>query len=177
MGNCIHVLSDESHQKVRVVTLDGKEKQFKASTAIKRITSGRYSGYRLVQQSQPQLLLPHDTHQKVRVVTLDGKEKQFKASTAIKRITSGRYSGYRLVHQSQPQLLLPPDTKLEPGEAYYLVSDPSVFRKTSGQESCKTQRVKIVISRQQLELLLRNSESFRRWEPSLASIPECTTFE
>ncbi|KAK1577143.1 hypothetical protein Q3G72_019303 [Acer saccharum] len=131
MGNCIHVLSDESHQKVRVVTLDGKEKQFKASTPIKGITSGRYSGYKWVHQSQPQLLLPHDT-------------------------------------------------KLEPGEAYYLMPDPSVFRKTSGQKSCKTQRVKIVISRQHLDLLLRNSESFkddfRRWEPSLASIPEVHNF-
>ncbi|KAK2652712.1 hypothetical protein Ddye_012568 [Dipteronia dyeriana] len=81
MGNCIHVVSDESHQKVRVVTLDGKEKEFKASTPIKRITSGRYSGYKLVHQSEAQLLLPHDT-------------------------------------------------KLEPGEAYYLVPDRPVFRKT-----------------------------------------------
>ncbi|KAH7572668.1 hypothetical protein ACOSP7_015885 [Xanthoceras sorbifolium] len=141
MGNCIHVLSDESH------------------------------------------------HQKVRVVTLDGREKQFKASTPIKRITSGRYSGYKLVHQSQPYMPLPLDTKLEPGEAYYLVPNPSVSLKKAGQESCKRQRVKIVITRQQLELLLRNAnkfqsarfsecfkDDFRKWEPSLASIPEVHNF-
>lgn len=133
-------------------------------------------------------VLSNEPHQKVGILTLDGKEEQFKASTPIKRITSGRYSGYKLVHHAKPHFPLPHDTKLVPGEAYYLVPDPSVHGKVLAQESCKRQKVKIVITRQQLELLLRHAHKlqsakaspfsnrckgyFQKWGPSLASIPE-----
>lgn len=101
--------------------------------------------------------------------------------------------GYKLVHQAKPHLPLHPDTKLVPEEAYYLVPDPLVYRKIAGQESCKRQSVKIMITRQQLELLLRNAnkfqsakvstrfsksfkDDFQKWGPSLASIPEVDDF-
>ncbi|KAJ0080783.1 hypothetical protein Patl1_09662 [Pistacia atlantica] len=61
MGNCIRGMSDKCHEKVRVVSLNGAEKEFKASTPIKRIISGRYQGYKLVQHTKPFSPLPQDS--------------------------------------------------------------------------------------------------------------------
>ncbi|KAJ0017372.1 hypothetical protein Pint_09454 [Pistacia integerrima] len=141
-----------------------------------------------------------ECHEKVRVVSLNGAEKEFKASTPIKRIISGRYQGYKLVQHTKPFSPLPQDSKLEPGGIYYLVPDvpkvpckPLISIEKAKQEIRKTGKLKIVITKQQLEFLLRNakkfqsgklavrfSESFeqdyRKWYPSLPPIEEVPDF-
>ncbi|KAF2288831.1 hypothetical protein GH714_016305 [Hevea brasiliensis] len=125
----------------------------------------------------------------------NGEEKEFKASTLVKKITSGRYRGYKIVPHALPFSALPANTKLELGELYYLM--PPLMKKPFSSKDCfklanqttrTKQKAKIVLTRQQLELLLRNVEfmskgiavrfsgSFRegygKWQPSLAAIQE-----
>ncbi|CAK7323310.1 unnamed protein product [Dovyalis caffra] len=143
-------------------------------------------------------VLCYSSAEKSKVLIHNGGEKEFKASTRIRKITSGRYCGHMLVHSALPYAPLPPETRLEPGEVYYLVpplDQPcrlEVSSKLAGQETCTGRKVKIVVTRQQLELLLRSSkqlkskgitvrisESFkegdRKWQPTLVTIPEITT--
>ncbi|KAF9679416.1 hypothetical protein SADUNF_Sadunf06G0012900 [Salix dunnii] len=140
-------------------------------------------------------VMPYSSAERSRVLIHNGGEKEFRSSTPVKKITSGRYGGYILVKRELPYASLPPDTVLEPGEVYYLMpplDQPyrlEVSSKLTGQETCAGRKVKIVVTRQQLELLLRNSkqlklrgiavqfsESFkegkRKWQPSLVTIPE-----
>ncbi|XP_059636732.1 uncharacterized protein LOC132278846 [Cornus florida] len=136
--------------------------------------------------SQPQ--------KKIRVLILGGGEAVFKASTTVKKITSGLYHGYKLVHHAQPYLPLPPDAKLEVGEVYYLVPElrqhfsPPLYQKVVDESSRRRWKVKIVLTRQQLELMLRSGKKFQfkqkiaqsswlkeeceKWRPLLATIPE-----
>nr|CAN63130.1 hypothetical protein VITISV_001457 [Vitis vinifera] len=121
-----------------------------------------------------------------------GGEEEFKASTPVKEIISGIYHGYNLVHYAQPFLPLPPKAKLESGEVYYLVPDmlqPCRPLKMGGNDSCRSRSIKIVVTKQQLEFLLRSRKKFQpkvvrhvgkcwgkdgaqKWQPSLATIPE-----
>ncbi|GFP80501.1 hypothetical protein PHJA_000193500 [Phtheirospermum japonicum] len=39
-------------------------------------------------------------------------------------------------------------------------------------ESCSGHKVKIVVTKKQLQLLMRKAETRRKWRPSLATIPE-----
>ncbi|KAJ6380642.1 hypothetical protein OIU77_029524 [Salix suchowensis] len=143
--------------------------------------------------------MPCSSAERSKVLIHNGGEKEFKSSTPVKKITSGRYGGYILVNRALPYAPLPPDTVLEPGEVYHLMpplDQPcrlEVSSKLTGQEACAGRKVKIVVTRQQLELLLRNSkqlklrgiavqfsESFkegkRKWRPSLVTIPEVQKF-
>lgn len=144
-------------------------------------------------------VLSYSSAERSKVLIHNGGEKEFKSSTRVKKITSGRYGGYMLVHSALPYVPLPPDTRLEPGEVYYLMPSLGqpcrleVSSKLAGQETCASRKVKIVVTRQQLELLLRNSKQFRskgiavrfsesfkegerKWRPSLVTIPEVQKF-
>ncbi|GMN36628.1 hypothetical protein TIFTF001_006171 [Ficus carica] len=144
--------------------------------------------------------------EKVRVVTNNGRVLEFEGLTPVKKITtSGAYKGYNLVHHSQPFSPLSPKYKLEPGEVYYLVPRGLISPKVvldhdhhdDHDDQTKRQKIKIVVTREQLELLLLRScskqlqfkdvcvgvlsESFfgfneeegsSKWRPSLASIEE-----
>lgn len=138
--------------------------------------------------------------EKVRVIVYGGEELEFKSSIKVRTIISGSYQGYSLVHKTLPYAALPPNTKLEPGEVYYLMpplsqsSSPKVSSKLANEETCgKKKKLKIVLTRQQLELLLRNSSQLKskgiairlsdglgngdcKWHPSLAAIPEVQAF-
>ena len=130
---------------------------------------------------------------KIRVLIFDGGEKEFEALTKVEKVISGPYNGYKLVHHAQPYLPIPPDTELKSGEVYYLVPhlgclySPPFSRKMVDDDSCKGRKVKIVVNKEQLELLLRSvesqslkvaiqsflgSEGCQKWQPSLATIPE-----
>lgn len=142
-------------------------------------------------------VLSNPPQEKIKVVVFNRGVKEFKASTSVKKITSGPYIGFNLVHHTQPHAPLAPNSKLEAGEVYHLVphltqpSKPLVSAKRVMHESCKRQKVKIVVTREQLELLLRSAKKFQsrdivlgfpesfgfeqrspRWRPPLATIPE-----
>ncbi|KAF5742845.1 hypothetical protein HS088_TW09G00906 [Tripterygium wilfordii] len=132
--------------------------------------------------------------EKAKVFIFNGGEKEFKASTPLKKITSGAYHGYKLVRHSQSYAPLLPTAKLEPGQVYHLVPMPLVLVHPSrlllsSKLANKRQFVKIILTRQQLELLLRNAmdlkgkrvslgfagssrEGNQKWKPSLAPITE-----
>lgn len=101
-------------------------------------------------------VLSCNSHKKVRVIPLNGREKELQK------------------HRDKAYTPLPQDTKLEAREV-------------------KKEILKIVITRQQLELLLTSANKFqsgkvsvqfsenfmkqcRKWHPSLASIPEVPNF-
>lgn len=102
-----------------------------------------------------------------------------------------------LNHYSLPHPLLPPGTEPGPGVVgclrrqlmqppkHHLIS-LNIVRK----ESCQGRSIKILVSRQQLEFLLRDATMFqsmkrssgtfergnRKWRPSLSAIPEVPDF-
>lgn len=147
-------------------------------------------------------ILSYPPQEKSEVVVFNGGVEKFKASTPVKKITTGPYIGFKLVHHSQPYAPLLPNSKIVPGEVYHLVprlaqpSKPLVRAKRIEHESCKRQKVKIVVTREQLEhLLLRSANKLQsrdiiarlqgsfgfeegslRWRPSLATIPEVQGF-
>ncbi|KAJ4848917.1 hypothetical protein Tsubulata_025483 [Turnera subulata] len=135
----------------------------------------------------------------ISILTPDGEEKEFKASTRVRNVTHGRYRGYTLAHSAFPYSPLPTNTRLEPGEVYCLMPpaakprSPANSAKLSEKGTCAPQKVKIVLTRRQLELLLKNSTQFkskgiaircsrsfndgvRKWKPSLVTIPEVQKF-
>ncbi|XP_024932786.3 uncharacterized protein LOC112492764 [Ziziphus jujuba] len=133
--------------------------------------------------------------EKIKAVVFNGEVEEFKASTSVEKITSGPYIGFKLVHRAQPHSSLPPNSKVEPGHLVPYLTQPSkplVSPKRANKESCKRQKVKIVLTRDQLELLLRGAKKLHPpgdiavqmlksfgfeeaspiWRPSLATIPE-----
>ena len=143
----------------------------------------------------------YESEENAKVVTYNGEVLEFQASTNAKKVTSGPYSGYNLVHRSRPFSPLPNTTKLDPGEVYYLVPDLAkvLSRKVSLEEqSCgRSQKIKIVVTREELELLLGSAnkqfqisqdivglsseslgfeEGSPKWRPSLSSIAEVRDF-
>jgi hypothetical protein len=147
-------------------------------------------------------VLLHPPEEKIRVLIFNGGEKEFIASTLVEKITCGPYNGFKLVHHAQPYSPLAPNTRLEPGEVYYLVPlqpQPhhlSVTSRTANHDTGKRWKVKIVVTKEQLELLLRSTKKFQssviagqilgssqvdvegcqKWQPSLATIPELHSF-
>ncbi|KAF3451872.1 hypothetical protein FNV43_RR07968 [Rhamnella rubrinervis] len=146
-------------------------------------------------------VLSNPPQEKIKVAVFNGGVEEFEASTSVK-ITSGPYIGFGLVHHTQPHAPLPPSRKIEPGEVYHLVpqlrqpSKPLVSAKRVEHESCKRHKVKIVVTREQLEqLLLRSAKKFQsgdivlrfpesfgfeerspKWRLLLATIPEVRGF-
>ena len=146
-------------------------------------------------------VLLYSREKKIKVLIFNGGEKEFNASTPVEMITSGPYNDFKLVHHAQPYSPLPPNTMLEPGEVYYLVPllaqphYPQISSKTADHETCKRRKIKIVVTKKQLDLLLRSTkkfqseyisvqslggfrvgEGYRKWQPSLAIIPEVHSF-
>ena len=120
---------------------------------------------------------------KVRVLVSDGGEENFKASTKVKKMIPQVND---LVHFADPNLQLPPNAKLLPAEVYVLIPRKdqlfSEVRLVSNREP-QPQKVKIVVTRKQLEFLAKNAKDFqisqinpkssrRKWHPSLATILE-----
>ncbi|KAL4585350.1 hypothetical protein LXL04_009969 [Taraxacum kok-saghyz] len=116
------------------------------------------------------------SQKKISVLVANGGEEKVKALTKVKKITHGPYQGYHLVHYAHPNSPLPPNTKLLPAEVYILVP----------RKKREPQKVKIVVTRKQLELLVRDAPKgfhiskinplfscrSRKWQPSLATIQE-----
>ncbi|KAM6585557.1 hypothetical protein CsatB_012559 [Cannabis sativa] len=141
----------------------------------------------------------------VRVVSYNGEILRFKGLTPVNKIITS-YVGYILVHHSQPFSPLSPKTKLEAGEVYFLVPELVLFniltcpKRAEGENNNnnqdhdqiisynnKSQKIKIKITREQLEFLLQcQTKGFSnsaysygneqgpspKWRPSLTSIAE-----
>ncbi|XWS18090.1 hypothetical protein CRYUN_Cryun32bG0012000 [Craigia yunnanensis] len=137
--------------------------------------------------------------EKAKVLIYNEGEKGFRASTLVNEVHCGPYHGYEFVHYSLPQSLLPPNTEPGPGEVGYLL--PHLLQphhhlislKIIKIESCQGRSTKILVSRLQLEFLLRDAKMFqsmkivigpsgtfkrgdRKWRPSLSAIPEVPDF-
>ncbi|KAJ6426240.1 hypothetical protein OIU84_026761 [Salix udensis] len=138
--------------------------------------------------------------QRRKVFIHNGGERQFQAPTEVKKITSGHYRVYMLVHSALSYAPLPPTTRLEPGEVYYLMPpDDQPFTlevplKLTRQGACARRKMKIVVTIQQLGLILRNSKQFnlkgiaaefsesfkvgdRKWQPSLVPFLKCRSLK
>lgn len=142
------------------------------------------------------VFIPRQDQRKINVVVYRGGEHKFKASTPVQSITSGPYTGYKLVHNARLYTPWAPDTKLELGEVYHLVPDlasllgnPLVPSRIVCQEGCKRKKNKVVVTREQLEELLKSANKlwskengvglsgrFRldppKWQPSSAIVFE-----
>ncbi|KAF5728836.1 hypothetical protein HS088_TW21G00990 [Tripterygium wilfordii] len=124
--------------------------------------------------------------EKAKVFVFNGEEKEFEASTPVKKVTSDPYHGYKLAKPYTPLL---PTAKLKPGQVVppqlVHLCRPLVSSKLANKRQC----VKIVLTMQQLELLLRNAKELKgkrvylqfagssregnqKWKPSLAFITE-----
>lgn len=137
--------------------------------------------------------------EKIKVVVFNGGVEEFKASASVEKITSGPYIGFKLVPRAQSYSSLPPNSKLEPSHLVPCLTQPTkpfVSPKRANKESFKRQKVKIVMTRDQLELLLRRAKKLQppryiavrmsksfgfvqaspKWQPSLAIIPEVHGF-
>lgn len=74
------------------------------------------------------------------------------------------------------------DQKLIRCDEYYVIQQcqsPRCVSNYDKNENCKSQRIKIVLTKQQLEVLVNNFKEFqcgdqscKRWKPSLATISE-----
>ncbi|KAL7605771.1 hypothetical protein Lser_V15G16779 [Lactuca serriola] len=119
------------------------------------------------------------SQKKISVLVSNGGEEKVKALTKVKKLTHGPYPGYNLVHYAHPNSPMPPNAKLLPTEVYILIP----------QKEKESQKVKIVVTRKQLELLVRdankdfkiskinpvfswNGVRSQKWQPSLATIQE-----
>ncbi|GJV24549.1 hypothetical protein Tco_1377244 [Tanacetum coccineum] len=137
--------------------------------------------------------LMQSPQRKIRVLDSDRGHENFKASTKVKKIISGAYQGYDAVHFANHNLRLLPSAKLLPADVYVLIPRKDqlfseVVKHDSARES-EPHKVKIVVTRRQLEFLVRNGKDFqiskinnpkssrhrdgyRKWHPSLATIQE-----
>lgn len=127
---------------------------------------------------------------KISMLVSNGVVENFKVSTKVRKIISGTYRGYDLVHFDQPNIPLSPNTKLLPAEVYILIplEDQLSSEVVEHDDSREPQKVKIVVTRKQLEFLVRNAKDFqiskinpksswhgdgcRKWQPSLGTIQE-----
>ena len=104
--------------------------------------------------------------EKAKVLIFNEGEKEFRASKLVKDVSSGSYHGYELVHYSLPHSPLPPSTDPGPGEAGCLLPHllqphhHSISLKIIKKESCQRRSIKILVTRQQLEFLLRDAKLF-----------------
>lgn len=139
----------------------------------------------------------------LRVVKTDGKVLEFRAPTLVKDMLVN-FSGSGISVSKQASELLPPNYKLKPGKVYYMIpllgsvaSDASSAGIISSvyvteKDRAATRRIKIVITKQQLQELLTkqisvqevlsasgleqkscsSNDSSTNWKPKLESIPE-----
>ncbi|XP_068316259.1 uncharacterized protein [Pyrus communis] len=124
----------------------------------------------------------------LRVLKTDGKVLEFRAPTLVKDILSN-FSGVGISLSKQASEQLSPDCKLKLGKVYYMIPLPG----SAENDSAATRRIKIVVTKQQLEELLTRQisvqealsasgpekkassscvDSSKIWKPKLKSIPE-----
>lgn len=126
----------------------------------------------------------------------DGGEEEFDASTPVKKITSSLGNGERW-----PCSSFPSSSMLEPEEVYYIAPDaehpqsPSSHPEPSDQKKCKSNFVKVVVTKRELMSILQNGDKMvpeeiavhllnrlcfnkqcQKWRPSLATITEVQNF-
>lgn len=132
----------------------------------------------------------------VQLVKIDGKIMEFSAPILVKDVLQ-HFSGYNIALSREALQHLPLNSWLKLGDIYYLV--PSVeslesaegSRKVEKEESGGVKRIKVVITRQQLQDLLSkqalavdilsglkseicsgDEKCMTIWKPKLESIPE-----
>ncbi|OMO64682.1 hypothetical protein COLO4_31926 [Corchorus olitorius] len=108
-------------------------------------------------------------------VHIFNEEEEFRATNLVKEVKC----------QSLPRSTKPPPGEVGCG----LPHDHSISLKIMKEESCQGRCIKIVVTRQQLEFLLRDAKKFQsmkravrssgvlrrgncKWKPSLSAIPE-----
>lgn len=117
----------------------------------------------------------------LKVVKVDGKVIEFTSPVAVKE-----FEGFGVKSSRESSKLLPPSLELRLGNTYYLFpSDPpknqTVVDDDGGvSTTTAVKRIKIVITKKQLEELLSKKTSVEKiifgihpnWKPSLVAIPE-----
>ena len=110
----------------------------------------------------------------LRVLKTDGKALELRAPALVKDILSN-FSGVGISLSKQASEQLSPDCKLKLGKVYYMIPLPV----SAENDSAATRRIKMVITKQQLQQLLTKKISLQEvlsdskiWKPKLKSIPE-----
>ncbi|ONI25746.1 hypothetical protein PRUPE_2G317800 [Prunus persica] len=124
----------------------------------------------------------------LRVVKTDGKVLEFRAPTLVKDMLMN-FSGSGISESKQASELLSPNYKLKLGKVYYMIP---LLGSVAKKDRAATRRIKIVITKQQLQELLTkqisvqevlstsgleqkscsSNDSSTNWKPKLESIPE-----
>lgn len=121
----------------------------------------------------------------LKVVMVDGKVIEFTSPVAVKELLL-KYEGFGVKPSTESSKFLSPSLELRLGNTYYLFpcrpSDPPKNLQTDDGVSTTTavKRIKIVITKKQLEELLSKKASVEKiifgihpnWKPSLVAIPE-----
>ncbi|KAK1366395.1 Glutaminase-asparaginase [Heracleum sosnowskyi] len=129
----------------------------------------------------------------VQLVKMDGKIMEFSASILVKDVLQ-TFSGYNVALSRDALQHLPLNSRLKLGDMYYLIPSVENYETAEGspkvekEEGGSVKRIKVVITRQQLQDLLSkqvlavdflsglkctDDEKCRTiWKPELESIPE-----
>lgn len=124
----------------------------------------------------------------LKVVKMDGKVMEFKAPVMVRELLVN-YEGFGVKSSRKSSEELPPSYELQLGRIYYLL--PREFRAPAaadGGATAAVKRIKVVITKKQLEELLSKKTSMEKiifgidkacsndlatnWKPNLAPIPE-----
>ncbi|KAJ7946434.1 hypothetical protein O6P43_031369 [Quillaja saponaria] len=120
------------------------------------------------------------------------------ASRPIRKNISAPYNRNQLDnHRTKPHSQVPPNYKLQSRKVHYVVprvTQPAITL-VHNNKNLNTRKVKVVITKEQLELLLHNAKNFQakdsavqfsgrfrliegcqKWKPTLATIPEVHIF-
>lgn len=126
-------------------------------------------------------------HEVLRVMKTDGKILEYTRPMLVKNVLMN-FPGYGIGLSKRPLRQLPLNYELKVGHVYYLLplSSSDYSSSSLGMEgtSSGTKRIKVIITKQQLEELLSKKisveeklleiqkESMSRWRPVLETIPE-----
>lgn len=132
----------------------------------------------------------------VQLVKMDGKIMEFSAPILVKDVLQN-FSGYNIALSREALQQLPSNSRLKLGDVYYLIPSAEDLesaegsRKVEKEEGSGVKRIKVVITRQQLQDLLSkqvlavdilsglrsetctyDEKCMTIWKPELESIPE-----
>ncbi|KAL8551071.1 hypothetical protein ACS0TY_000233 [Phlomoides rotata] len=124
----------------------------------------------------------------LQVVKIDGSVMEFKSPILVKELLI-KFEGFGIKSSRKSSTLLPPNFVLKMGRTYYLIPSDEAKNRASPKVELETdttvKRIKVVITKKQLEELLAKKTSMEKiifgidkaclgvnWKPSLASIPE-----
>ncbi|XAR52154.1 hypothetical protein NMG60_11020077 [Bertholletia excelsa] len=100
-----------------------------------------------------------DNHSKVlRIVKVDGKILQLTSPTTVKDLLV-KYPGMGVAVSKKSTQHLPPTHQLKIGKKYYLLPSP-ISSEAETEQAGGTRRIKLVITKQQLQQLLTKQASF-----------------